>query len=42
MPFYQKNGEIPDKRHIQFRDKDGGLYWEELIKVGMIERCVRH
>ena len=31
MPFYQKNGEIPDKRHIQFRDKDGGLYWEELI-----------
>jgi len=31
MPFYQKNGEIPDKRHIQFRNKDGGLYWEELI-----------
>ena len=31
MPFYQKNGEIPDKRHIQFRNKDGDLYWEELI-----------
>ena len=31
MPFYQKNGKLPDKRHIQFRDKDGGLHWEELI-----------
>ena len=31
MPFYQKNGETPDKRHIQFRNKDGDLYWEELI-----------
>jgi len=31
MPFYQKNGQLPNKRHIQFRDKDGKLYWEELI-----------
>ena len=31
MPFYQKRGEIPNKRHIQFRDDSGYLYWEELI-----------
>ena len=31
MPFYQKRGEIPNKRHIQFRDDSGNLYWEELI-----------
>lgn len=31
MPFYQKRGEIPNKRHIQFRDDAGNLYWEELI-----------
>ena len=31
MPFYQKRGEIPTKRHIQFRDDSGNLYWEELI-----------
>ena len=31
MPFYQKHGKLPDKRHIQFRDDDGNLYWEELI-----------
>ena len=31
MPFYQKRGEIPNKRHIQFRDNSGNLYWEELI-----------
>ena len=31
MPFYQKNGKLPNKRHIQFRDKDKNLYWEELI-----------
>ncbi len=31
MPFYQKHGKLPNKRHIQFRDEDGNLYWEELI-----------
>ena len=31
MPFYQKRGEIPNKRHIQFRDDSENLYWEELI-----------
>ncbi len=31
MSFYQKRGEIPTKRHIQFCKEDGNLYWEELI-----------
>ena len=31
MPFYQKRGEIPTKRHIQFRNNDNKLLWEELI-----------
>lgn len=31
MPFYQQRGEIPKKRHIQFRDSSGNLYREELI-----------
>ena len=31
MPFYQKQGEIPKKRHIQYRDKENNLLWEELI-----------
>ena len=31
MPFYQKRGKIPEKRHIQFRDKENNLLWEELI-----------
>ena len=31
MPFYQKQGKIPTKRHIQFRDDDNKLFWEELI-----------
>ena len=31
MPFYQKNGKLPNKRHIQFRDEDENLYWEELL-----------
>ena len=34
MPFYQKRGRIPTKRHIQFRDENGNLYWEELISRG--------
>ena len=31
MPFYQKRGKIPEKRHIQFRDEKKDLFWEELI-----------
>jgi homogentisate 1,2-dioxygenase len=31
MPFYYKLGDIPHKRHTQFRKNDGGLYREELI-----------
>src|SRR5215467_11020998 len=31
MPSYQKLGEIPHKRHTQFRRPDGGLYAEELF-----------
>jgi len=31
MPFYVKSGEIPHKRHTQFRKSDGGLYREEVM-----------
>lgn len=31
MPFYQKLGEIPHKRHTQFRKPDGALYREEVM-----------
>ena len=31
MPFYRTLGEIPRKRHTQFRKPDGGLYHEELM-----------
>ena len=31
MPFYIKSGKLPNKRHIQFRDPNKNLYWEELI-----------
>ncbi|MFB3906930.1 MAG: homogentisate 1,2-dioxygenase [Candidatus Eisenbacteria bacterium] len=31
MPIYRREGEIPPKRHTQFRRPDGGLYYEELI-----------
>ena len=34
MPFYQKRGEIPVKRHTQFLNDDKELYWEELISRG--------
>ena len=34
MPFYQKRGEVPNKRHIQFRNNQNNLYWEELISRG--------
>jgi homogentisate 1,2-dioxygenase len=31
MPHYRVAGEIPRKRHVQFRRPDGGLYAEELM-----------
>lgn len=33
MPFYYKLGEIPPKRHTQFRKPDGELYAEELVST---------
>ncbi len=30
MPYYRSVGEVPHKRHTQFRRPDGGLYTEEL------------
>ena len=31
MPFYHKLGQIPHKRHTQFRKPDGKLYREEVM-----------
>jgi homogentisate 1,2-dioxygenase len=31
MPYYRRVGEIPPKRHTQFRAPDGSLYAEELM-----------
>src|SRR5574339_9065 len=31
MPFYHKLGQVPHKRHTQFRKADGGLYREEVM-----------
>lgn len=31
MPYYRRVGEVPRKRHVQFRKPDGGLYAEELM-----------
>ena len=33
MPYYQRVGEIPRKRHTQFRSPAGSLYAEELMGV---------
>jgi homogentisate 1,2-dioxygenase len=33
MPFYHRAGNIPPKRHTQFRKADGTLYAEELIST---------
>ena len=33
MPHYHKLGEIPPKRHIQFRKPDGTLYSEQLVST---------
>lgn len=31
MPFYHKLGQVPDKRHTQFRKADGSLHHEQLF-----------
>lgn len=31
MPYYQRLGQVPHKRHTQFRKPDGGLYREEVM-----------
>lgn len=33
MPYYRRVGDIPPKRHTQFRKPDGSLYAEELMGV---------
>jgi homogentisate 1,2-dioxygenase len=33
MPYYRNVGEVPRKRHTQFRKPDGSLYAEELMGV---------
>ncbi len=33
MPHYHKLGQVPPKRHIQFRKPDGGLYAEQLVST---------
>ncbi len=33
MPYYRSVGEVPRKRHTQFRQPDGSLYAEELMGV---------
>ncbi|PTQ95095.1 homogentisate 1,2-dioxygenase [Mucilaginibacter yixingensis] len=33
MPIYHTLGQIPPKRHTQFRKPDGGLYAEELVST---------
>jgi homogentisate 1,2-dioxygenase len=33
MPFYVRLGDVPHKRHTQFRTPDGGLYREQVMGV---------
>src|ERR1700691_4625721 len=33
MPHYIHSGEVPHKRHTQFRKPDGGLYSEQLFST---------
>jgi homogentisate 1,2-dioxygenase len=33
MPYYYKAGQVPHKRHTQFRKPDGGLYSEQLFST---------
>lgn len=45
MPFYHKLGDIPHKRHTQFRRPDGSLYAEELMGTkgfSSIESLIYH
>ena len=43
MPFYQKLGLLPRKRHVQFRRPDGVLYSEELFGTeGFVVGSVRY
>lgn len=39
MPIYHRLGEIPPKRHTQFRRPDGGLYTEELFGTAGFSGC---
>jgi homogentisate 1,2-dioxygenase len=39
MPSYQRLGEIPHKRHTQFRKPDGSLYAEELFGTEGFSGC---
>ena len=33
MPHYHKLGQIPSKRHVQFRKPNGELYAEQLVST---------
>ena len=33
MPYYRSLGDVPRKRHTQYRHPDGGLYAEELVGI---------
>ncbi len=33
MPRYHRLGQLPPKKHVQFRKPDGGLYAEELFST---------
>lgn len=33
MPYYRRIGDVPRKRHTQFRRPDGGLFHEELMGI---------
>ncbi len=33
MTYYYKLGEVPQKRHVQFRQADGSLYYEEVMGI---------
>src|SRR3989304_6243468 len=39
MPIYHRLGELPPKRHTQFRRPDGGLYTEELFGTAGFSGC---
>ena len=40
MPYYQKRGQIPNKRHIQFRDDKGDLVTLEVERLGILENKI--